>query len=297
MIGSGIASCSSDRGRRLAAFLLLLCLALPALAAPSFPTLTGRVVDAAGLLPADTRARLEDRLAAHERETGNQVVVVTLDSLQGYAIEDFGYQLGRHWGIGQAEHDNGVLVIVAPNERKTRIEVGYGLEGALTDALSSQIVQNEMLPRFRAQDYAGGIEAGVDAVLAAIKGEYEAPVQRTRPEDLPGSLFTVFVVLTMLGEMFGGMLRSRIVSASVLGGIAFLFGWLLLGSIPIGVLMAALVGLFHYFVGGGGPGTGGRYHGGFYGGGSGGGFGGGFGGGGFSGGGGSFGGGGASGGW
>ncbi len=277
------------------AALVLLFVAGPAFAAPEFPALTGRVVDQAALLSSDARARLEQALDAHERETSNQLVVVTLKSLQGYAIEDFGYQLGRHWGIGQAGRNNGVLLIVAPNERKTRIEVGYGLEGVLTDALSSQIIQNEMLPRFREQDYEGGIVAGADAIMAAIKGEYKPLAQRQGSGDLAGNLFMLFVILTMLGEMFGGMLRSRLVASGVLGGTAFLIGWLLVGSILIGLLMAVLVGLFHYFVGGGGPGIGGRYHGGFYGGGYGGGFSGG--GGGFSGGGGGFGGGGASGSW
>jgi len=289
------------RLHRWAALLLLSLVAASAVAAPDFPALTGRVVDQAGLLSSGARARLEQALAAQERDTSNQLVVVTLKSLQGYAIEDYGYQLGRHWGIGQKGRNNGVLLIVAPNERKTRIEVGYGLEGALTDALSSQIIQNEMLPHFRHNDYEGGIVAGADAIMAAIKGEYEPLPQRQGSEDLPGNLFMLFVVLTMVGEMFGGMVRSRLVSSGVLGGVAFLFGWLLLGSLVIGLLMAVLVGLFHYFVGGGGPGFGGRYPGGFYGGGSRGGYGGfgggGFGGGGFSGGGGGFGGGGASGNW
>jgi uncharacterized protein len=271
--------------------LLLLWSVGGAFAAPQFPELTGRVVDEAGLLSEAARTGLVQRLEAHERETSNQLVVVTLASLQGYAIEDFGYQLGRHWGIGQAGRDNGVLLIVAPNERKVRIEVGYGLEGALTDALSSQIIQNEILPRFRADDFEGGLLAGADAVMGAVKGEYEPlPSPNGRP-DVPAQMFMAFVVLTMLGEMLGGLVRSRLATSGILGGVAFLVGWLLVGSLPIGAVMGVLVGLFYYLLGGGGSGRGGRYSGGGYSGG------GGFGGGGFSGGGGSFGGGGASGSW
>ncbi len=126
----------ADSGARTgcALLILLLILALPALASePKFPPLTGRVVDDAGVLNASTRGELTDMLAEHERATGEQVVVVTLESLQGYPIEDYGYQLGRHWGIGQKGTNTGALLIVVPKERKVRIEVGYGLEGMLTD--------------------------------------------------------------------------------------------------------------------------------------------------------------------
>ena len=110
--------------------LIFLLLLTPALAsAPKFPALTGRVVDDAGVLDASTQSQLTDMLAAHESATGEQVVVVTLDSLQGFSIEDYGYQLGRYWGIGQKGKNTGALLIVVPKEHKVRIEVGYGLEG------------------------------------------------------------------------------------------------------------------------------------------------------------------------
>ncbi len=129
---------------------LLLILASPALASePNFPQLTGRVVDDAGVLDTWTQSELSDILSAHEGATGEQVVVVTLPSLQGYSIEDFGYQLGRHWGIGQKGKNNGVLLIVAPKDHKVRIEVGYGLEGTLTDAQSRIIIEQSILPSFR----------------------------------------------------------------------------------------------------------------------------------------------------
>src|SRR5216684_3127568 len=139
-------------------------------AEPTYPALTGRVVDEAGILTDSTRAALTDMLAQHERATGNQVVVVTLKDLQGYTIEDFGYQLGRKWGIGQREKSNGVLLIVTPKEHKVRIEVGYGLEGALTDAISRTIIEQEILPAFRRGDYNGGVLAGTTSILTRLSG-------------------------------------------------------------------------------------------------------------------------------
>jgi uncharacterized protein len=154
----------------LAAFALLAC--SPALA-QTFPPLTGRVTDAANIIPDDREAALSQKLAALEAQSGRQFVVATIPSLEGYEISDYGYRLGRAWAIGSKEKNDGALLIVAPTERKVRIEVGYGLEGILTDGLSSLIIQNEILPKFREGDMPGGIEAGADAVLA----------QLTLPED------------------------------------------------------------------------------------------------------------------
>jgi len=145
----------------------------------TFPALSGRVVDDANILDAATRSALSEKLAALEDKTTDQFVVVTLKSLQGQTIETYGYQLGRHWGIGQKGKNNGVLLIVAPNERKVRIEVGYGLEGTLTDALTKVIIENAITPRFRANDYAGGITRGVDDVIQVLSGDTELFKQQT----------------------------------------------------------------------------------------------------------------------
>jgi uncharacterized protein len=237
-----------------------------AIAAPTFPPLTGRVVDDAGILSADTQAKLTDLLAQQEKQTGDQVVVATLKSLQGYPIEEYGYQLGRAWGIGQKGKNNGALIIIAPTEHKVRIEVGYGLEGVLTDAQSKVIIDEEMTPAFKQGNFDAGVYNGTLAVLRAIGGAN----LNASPETVPtqnenahhGSplaiLFGVFVLWLVFGRFF----------------------WALL-------FMSAIGGRGHY--GGSGFGVGG-FGGGFGGGGFGGG-------GGFSGGGGSFGGGGASGGW
>jgi uncharacterized protein len=150
---------------------VLLILASPALAiGPKFPPLTGRVVDDAGILNAHTRRQLTVMLADHERATSEQVVVVTLDSLQRYPIEEFGYELGRYWGIGQKGKNNGALLIVAPNEHKVRIEVGYGLEGNLTDAACRAIIDNYILPSFKRGDFNFGVLAGTTEMLRALGG-------------------------------------------------------------------------------------------------------------------------------
>lgn len=246
-------------------------------AEPSFPPLTGRVVDAANIIPPDQAAALDAKLAALEAQSGRQLVVATLPDLQGYDIADYGYQLGRHWGIGDKDKNTGAILIVAPNQRKVRIEVGYGLEGTLTDGLSSLIVQQQILPRFKAGDMPGGIAAGADALIqqltlppeeasrqAALADQQVAKRRQGSGVD-PGAVFFVivivlFFILPALRRAFGG---KRYHGGSGLGPV---------------ILLNVLDGMSRGGGGGGGWGGGG-------------------GGGGFSGGGGSFGGGGASGGW
>ena len=159
----------------------LLAFIWPAVAAePTYPQLTGRVVDDADLLSASDIAELDVGLKALEDKSSDQVVVVTLPSLQGFTIEDFGYQLGRHWGIGTKEKDNGVLLIVAPNERKVRLEVGRGLEPLLTDAMSNVIINGAILPRFRSGDYAGGIKEGVKGIELVLTGDAAELAERVK---------------------------------------------------------------------------------------------------------------------
>ena len=236
-------------------------------AAPTFPTLTGRVVDQANILPAQAKADLAKKLETLESRTSRQLVVVTVPSLQGLEIEDYGYQLGRAWGIGEKKRDTGVLLIVAPNERRVRIEVGYGLEGVLTDALSNVILQERVLPKFRAGDMAGGVLAGADGLIGQLSlpdDQAKARVAAAKqPQTAPNSSFPLALVgILVLWVVFGLI--------GTIGGRKGHRGdmWLL----P-----------FMFLAGGGGYGRGGM--------------GGGMGGGGFSGGGGSFGGGGASGRW
>ncbi len=250
--------------RRLLALLAVLLLAAP-LAAQEFPPLTGRVVDAANVLPADVEARIAARSEAIETATTAQLVVVTIPDLQGFPIEDYGYRLGRHWGIGQKGKDNGVLLIVAPNDRRVRIEVGYGLEPVLTDALASVIIQRQILPAFRAGDLPGGVEAGFEAIArqfelppeAARANVAAAEAQRGADDEAPGIFFLLFLLFLLLW-LWLALKRTKGGRRARRGGPIVIWG----------------------------PGMGGSWGGG-----------GGWGGGGFGGGGGGFGGGGASGGW
>lgn len=185
---------------------LLLVSALAA-AQITFPALTGRVVDEANLIDAETEQALTTRLEAHERASGNQVVVVTVPNLQGVEIEDFGYQLGRTWGIGQKGEDNGALLIVAQAERKVRIEVGYGLEGELTDAISANIIHSIILPHFRQGRFNDGIEAGTYAMIEALGNEYQmrepvAKRERVHPVSLI-FMIAIFILFPRLGALFG----------------------------------------------------------------------------------------------
>ena len=156
---------------------LLAMLATPGLA-QNFPALTGRVVDQADLLSPEQEADLTRRLEAVERASSRQLVVATVPDLQGYPIEDYGYQLGRRWGIGQGQANNGIILLVAPNDRRVRIEVGYGLEPIMTDALSGLIVNEQILPRFREGDFAGGIMAGANAIIEQLQAPPEAAERR-----------------------------------------------------------------------------------------------------------------------
>ena len=170
--------------------------------AQDFPELTGRVVDAADILSDSEEAELTTKLEAVETDTKKQFVVATVPDLEGYDIADYGYRLGRHWGIGDAERNDGVLLIVAPNERKVRIEVGYGLEGELTDAWSSFIIQKDIIPKFKAGDMPGGIAAGADGIIARINPPEGVPLAAVPPapedESLSLGAIAFMVVLFML---------------------------------------------------------------------------------------------------
>ena len=145
----------------------LLCLASVAFAF-DFPQLTGRVVDQAGIITATSRSDIEAKSKELEDKSGIQLVVATVKSLQGSDIETYANQLFRFWKLGEAKNNNGVLLLVAPAEHKVRIEVGYGLEGTLTDALSSVIISSAIVARFKANDYSGGIERGVDGIISVL---------------------------------------------------------------------------------------------------------------------------------
>ena len=187
-----------------ASFLCLLVCVGTAFAAPHFPALTGRVVDDAHILPPATEQSLTEELAAQETSTTNQVVVATIASLDGETIENYGYQLGRYWGIGQKGKDNGLLLIIAPNDHKVRIEVGYGLEPVITDAISSEIIQGIILPDFRAGNMEKGVVDGTHAVLSILSGKSlsEFPGYAAHPESVTVQLSDGQALLMLLGFIF-----------------------------------------------------------------------------------------------
>ncbi|THD51746.1 TPM domain-containing protein [Phenylobacterium sp.] len=240
-------------------------------ATPKFPALTGRVVDDAHILSPATVAKLNGELAGLEQQTGHQLVVATVPDLQGSEIEDYGYQLGRTWQLGKKGVNDGAILLVAPKEHKVRIEVGYGLEPVLTDALTSVILQEKVLPAFKQGQMEQGVVAGAEALIAQLslpdeQAKANVAQAQTQAQSRPvadrsvGPHIPVLLILLIVFWVISGLLRA--------GGRGFGGAWWLLP----------------FFLGGGGRGGG-------WGGGGGGG------GGGFSGGGGSFGGGGSSGSW
>jgi uncharacterized protein len=199
---------------------LVLGIAGEARAQPVFPKLEARVTDAAGVLTPAVKARLENELAALESATDQQLFVATVPDLQGYEIEDYGYQLGRAWGVGQKERSNGAILLVAPTERKVRIEVGYGLEGVLTDAMTSQVIRGQIIPRFKADDMAGGVEAGTaelirllqlppeEAKAAALAAKSRADA-RTGEADAPNAFSVIVWILIIMVWMFFAVARGK----------------------------------------------------------------------------------------
>jgi uncharacterized protein len=193
--------------------LLVLIVALPALA-QSLPALTGRVVDNAGIIDAATEASLTARLEAFEKKSSDQIVVATIPSLGGAAIEPYANRLFRAWGLGQAGEDNGVLLLVAVDDRKMRIEVGYGLEGTLTDLHSKLIIENTMVPAFRAGDFSGGISQAVDDIVMVLEGdgaELEARAERNQPAFDYDTLIPIAFFILWGTIFFGALLISILV--------------------------------------------------------------------------------------
>lgn len=278
-------------------FLTLMLQAAPA-SARDIPSLTARVNDYAAMLAPATRQQLESVLAALEKEESTQLAVLTIDSLQGENLEEFSLKVVEKWQLGQKRLDNGALLLIAKNDRKLRIEVGYGLEGVLTDLTSGRIIRDIITPQFKNGNFDQGVIDGVSAMIAAVRGEFSAQTAvssgKQSADDMSGFVIFLLFILFSIGRILG---RNKMLAASlsaviapVIGSLFFGFQWLLfLALIPAGFLAGFLASLFLAQIV-----SSGRRSGGFRGYSSGG-FG--RGGGGFGGGGGGFGGGGSSGGW
>jgi uncharacterized protein len=273
--------------------LLLVFLTVATTWALDVPRLKGRINDYAGMLSPEVANRLDAQLADLQRTDSTQVVVLTIPSLEGQSLEEYAIKVAQTWGIGQKGKDNGALLFVSKGDRKVRIEVGYGLEGRLTDAISGRIIDNVIVPAFKAGHFNTGIEAGVTSIIAAVHGEYQGTAKKTGPgndENDGPAIFGIFMLAIILSAVLTGLptlLRAGIfgvllpIVGLVLSVSAFMVLILLVGGILLGLLGPILLssgrgGGGGFFIGGGGGGSDG---------------------GGFSGGGGSFGGGGSSGSW
>jgi uncharacterized protein len=286
-------------------FLALSGLTATPLHALEVPALKGRVNDYAGILSDAAEHQIDVVLAELERTDSTQIAVLTIPSLKGDSLEDFSIRLAEQWKIGQKSNDNGAILLISKQDRKIRIEVGYGLEGKLTDLMTGRIIRNVIAPNFKSGDFDAGVVQGVSAMIGTVKGLYTAerkPSGTRRRSSSPGlfGLFALFFIINLLGRISRplGVVSGGVI-APILGATLFGFGLVgILVLIPVGLLLGSVLGVFGgvlnhshtrhrgsrggFWMGGGGFGGGGFGGGGF---------------GGFSGGGGGFVGGGASGGW
>ncbi|WKJ88571.1 YgcG family protein [Methylomonas montana] len=273
---------------RFAAFLLLMAclLATAASAEQAVPNLEHRVTDLTGVLTAAQQSALEQRLQAFEQQKGSQIAVLIVASTQPEDIAQYSIRVVEHWLLGRKGIDDGILILLAKDDRATRIEVGYGLEGVVPDVLAKRIVDDIMIPHFRRGDFAAGINAGVDSLIGLIQGE---PLPTPKPSAIDGQLNQYFPYLFLLAMVGGGILRAilgRFLGGLVNGGVVGLLVWFLGGGLLFALGLALVAFIMTQSNGRGFGGRGGGFGGG-----------GGYSSGGFSGGGGGFGGGGASGRW
>jgi uncharacterized protein len=278
---------------------LLMCWAFAASADVAVPPLSGRVVDQTGTLSSDTIASLTQTLKGLELRKGSQVAVLIVPTTAPETIEQYSIRVAEAWKIGRKKIDDGALLVVAKDDHKLRIEVGYGLEGSLTDATASRIINEIITPKFRSGDFAGGISTGVDRIVGVIDGEPLPAPEPQQSYDPPGRIDMLFNPLILFGVFVaGGVLRTllgRLIGAVATGGLVGVLAWLFVGSLVLSIILAIGAAIFSLFATsaasnartGGWSGSGGSFSSGGSSSSSGG----------FSGGGGSFGGGGASGSW
>jgi uncharacterized protein len=231
---------------------LLLCWAPIALADVAVPPLVGRVVDQTGTLSSGDIESLQQTLRAFESRKGSQIAVLIVPTTAPETIEQYSLRVAETWKIGRKKIDDGALLVVAKNDRHLRIEVGYGLEGALTDATSKRIIDEDITPKFKSGDFAGGISAGVNRMIRVIDGEkLPAPEpphwQGTHPFD-PSDMFNPFLIIPVL--LFGGLMRNllgRLAGSATAGGLVTLIAWFFFGSPLAAVLAGVIASIFVMF--------------------------------------------------
>lgn len=229
----------------MAAAVLLSCLLAGSALAREVPPLKGRINDYAAMLSTATITQLDSVLADLESTDSTQIVVLTIESLQGDSLQDFSLRVAEQWKIGRKDTDNGALLLVARDDRKLRIEVGYGLEGSLTDMVSGQIIRNIITPQFRQGNFNQGVSDGVGAMIAVVRGEYQAAVSIAK--ETPGGsgdLGGLITSLVFIFFFFGSMFRKNKLIAAAIGGLASpVVGFVLFGVSGLGLLGLLVIGI------------------------------------------------------
>ena len=228
---------------------LLLCWAGAALALVAVPPLTGRVVDQTGTLSAADIDSLTQTLKDLETRKGSQIAVLIVPTTDGEAIEQFSLRVAEAWKIGRKKIDDGALLVIAKNDRRLRIEVGYGLEGALTDATTKRIIDEDITPKFKAGDFGGGVAAGVDRMVRIVNGEKlpepEPPHWQDSESFDPSTLFNPFLIIPAI--FFGGLLRSllgRLLGSVAAGALTALIAWFMVGSLIAALVVGMIASVF-----------------------------------------------------
>jgi uncharacterized protein len=228
---------------------LLLCWAGAALALVAVPPLTGRVVDQTGTLSAADIDSLTQTLKDLETRKGSQIAVLIVPTTDGEAIEQFSLRVAEAWKIGRKKIDDGALLVIAKNDRRLRIEVGYGLEGALTDATTKRIIDEDITPKFKAGDFGGGVAAGVDRMVRIVNGEKlpepEPPHWQDSESFDPSALFNPFLIIPAI--FFGGLLRSllgRLLGSVAAGALTALIAWFMVGSLIAALVVGMIASVF-----------------------------------------------------
>ncbi|MGB3507078.1 MAG: YgcG family protein, partial [Xanthobacteraceae bacterium] len=226
----------------------MLCWAVVAVADVAIPPLTGRVVDQTGTLTSEQIATLDGTLQAFEQRKGSQIAVLIVPTTEPETIEQFSIRVAEAWKIGRKKIDDGAILVVAKDDRRLRIEVGYGLEGALTDVTSKRIIDEIITPKFRQGDFAGGISAGVDRIIGVIDGEpLPEPKRQQQGANIFDSLESVGPVAFFAVLVFGGIFRAmfgRLLGAAVTGGLVGLVIWFLAGALAVAAIIGAIAFVF-----------------------------------------------------
>ncbi|WP_065750966.1 TPM domain-containing protein [Bradyrhizobium paxllaeri] len=241
------------RAARASLLALLLCWAAAALALVAVPPLSGRVVDQTGTLSAGDTAALTQTLRDLETRKGSQIAVLIVPTTDGEAIEQFALRVAEAWKIGRKKVDDGALLVIAKNDRHLRIEVGYGLEGALTDATTKRIIDEDITPKFKAGDFAGGVSAGVNRIVRVADGE---KLPEPEPPHWQGSGLSNYIdpfnpFFLVFAFIIGGVLRAllgRFIGAAATGGIVGMFGWFLAGSLVAAILIGFIAFVVTFLV-------------------------------------------------